>query len=136
MKNKVKQSRLYLQLINNEIVVSAFIAFFLGALFYLLSIFEGIKNYDISFSNFLKGAGIILIITSIFVIIFSVVYKKIKGQFNVGNKVESDSNIITAICPKCKNKFSAEPKKVDDFIVIECSHCGIKLKKINNNKSN
>lgn len=136
MKNKIKEPNLILQSINNEFVVSAFIAFLLGGLFYLLSIFEGIKTYDISFSNFLKGAGIILIITSIFVIILSVVYNKIKGQFDIRHNEKVDSNMIIVICPKCKNKFSAEPKKIDDFIVIECSHCGIKLKKVDNDKSN
>jgi hypothetical protein len=131
MKNKVKGPNLNLPLINNEIALGAFIALLIGALFYLLSLVDGIKNYDSTFTNFLKGSGIILIVIGIIVIILSFIYGKIKGQFNVVNNDKLDTNIITVICPKCKNKFNAVPKKIDDFIVIQCSHCGLKLKKIN-----
>ncbi|KYK29100.1 hypothetical protein AYK20_00825 [Thermoplasmatales archaeon SG8-52-1] len=129
MKNNAIRHNLKLPLINNEISLGAFIAFLIGALFYLLSLVEVIKNYDTTFKNFLKGSGIILIITGILVIILTFIYRKIIGQFNVGNNDKIDSNIIIAVCPKCKNKFNAVPKKIDDFIVIQCNHCGLKLKK-------
>ncbi|KYK20793.1 hypothetical protein AYK24_03655 [Thermoplasmatales archaeon SG8-52-4] len=133
MEKKVKEPKKNLQLLYNEFVLGAFIVFFIGALSYLFSLYEGIKTYDEIFSSLLYGSGIILMSTSVFVIILSLIYSKIKGRITVENKVRLDSNLITAVCPKCNNKFSAEPKKIDDFIVIECSHCGIKLKKVDNN---
>ena len=136
MKNKVKESNLNLQLIKNEFVFGAFIAFFIGLIFYILSLVKGIKNYDSSFTNFLKGSGIILIIIGIVVVVLSIIYNVVKGQFNFETNEKIVSNKIIAVCPKCKNKFSATPKKIDDFIVIECSHCGVKLKKVDNKKSN
>ena len=129
MKNEVIRHNLKLPLINNEIALGAFIAFLIGLLFYLLSLVEVIKNYNATFKIFLKGSGIILIITGILVIILNFIYRKIIEKFNVGNNDKINSNIIIAVCPKCKNKFNAIPKKIDDFIVIQCNHCGLKLKK-------
>ena len=132
MNNKIEVHKLHFQFINIEIILGAFIAFLVGVLFYLLSKLEGLKTYDISFTNFLNGSGTIIIIMSIFVIIFVLVYENIKRKSNVSNNVNLDSNIITVICPKCNNKFSASPKKENDFIIVECSHCGVKLRRINN----
>jgi hypothetical protein len=136
MKNKVKKLNSPFQLVNNKIILGAFIALLLGALFYILSLLDSIKSNDIVFSEFLRGSGIIIMSMSIVVIILTLVYEKFIVKLNVINDVKTDSNIVTTICPKCKNKFSATPEKIDDSIVIQCSHCGVKLKRINNKDNN